>query len=236
MNHDNPAARLLALLERARTISKGVNCEDAWETLLDAKANKPLLMARLGKVMELPQQTLNAFSDSFPNHSNTTSHWMIQVNAAFTHQNLKGTWESFRSHIDTHTILYLTMTSQLLETKSNTTLIADESLLELRDRLNELLVEILDSDQPVELKKYVSRVLRKLIESIDEYKLTGALPVLDSIEMTFGHVCVDKQFHSFLTDHDLGKRIADTLTAVANTVTVAVGIPQLSQTILALGM
>lgn len=53
MNYDNPAARLLSILERGKTKTPATNCRAVWEDLLEAKGDLPLLMARLGKVMEL---------------------------------------------------------------------------------------------------------------------------------------------------------------------------------------
>jgi hypothetical protein len=67
-----------------------------------------------------------------------------------------------------------------------------------------------------------------MIISIDEYRLTGALPLLDAIDTTIGHAALEKNYKSFLTDTELGKRLLDTLSSMANVVTVAVGIPQLT--------
>lgn len=67
-----------------------------------------------------------------------------------------------------------------------------------------------------------------MIVSIDKYRLTGALPLLDAIDTTIGHAFLENGYKSFLTDTELGKRLLDTLGSMANVVTVAVGIPQLT--------
>jgi len=54
MNYDNPAERLLSLLERGKAKAPATNCRTVWEELLEVNGDSPLLMARLGKVMELP--------------------------------------------------------------------------------------------------------------------------------------------------------------------------------------
>jgi hypothetical protein len=49
MNYDNPAARLLALLERGKKIPAGsTNCREAWQQLLNVTNDDPLLMSRIG--------------------------------------------------------------------------------------------------------------------------------------------------------------------------------------------
>lgn len=231
MNYDNPAARLLALLVEGQKKSGNVPCRKAWEELLGTAGDAPLLMSRLGKAMELSRETVLALQEAFPEQGNTWSHWETQVNTAFMVQNLHAHWDTFIGHIDPHTITYLRMSSSLLESKSTTKLIADTDLLGIRTTLDQILSEVLASDHSDEIKKYLIRNLRKLITSIDEYRLTGALPLLDTVETAVGHAAVDMQYRSFLTDTDLGKRLLDALTSMGNVVTVAVGIPQLSQAI-----
>ena len=231
MKYDNPAARLLAFLLIGKSKPTNVQCRGVWEEILDAQGNQPLLMARLGKVMELPSLIIEAVQQAYPEEGNTWSHWESQVNAGFMVQNLHAGWETFISNIDDHSITYLRMTSNLLALKSNTRLIAAESLSTIRGDLQRIHEELLDSDQPEEIKRYLSRNIRRLIVSIDEYRLTGALPLLDAIDATVGHALLEKDYKTFLTDTELGKRLLDTLSSMANVVTVAVGIPQLTATI-----
>ncbi|HUW28950.1 MAG TPA: hypothetical protein VMV97_10100 [Sulfuriferula sp.] len=234
MNYDNPAARLLSLIEEGQKKNQSTNCRAVWQELLEVDDNNPLLMSRLGKAMELPELIIKALVEEYPQQGNTWSHWEGQVNAAFMSQNLNATWASFSSLIDQHTVTYLRLASDLLQAKSNTKLIADDELLGTRAELDAVYKEVLGSNLADEVKKYLIRNLRKLILSIDEYKLTGALPLLDAIETTIGHAHLDKEYQHFLRDTALGKRLLDTLGAMANIVTVAIGIPQLSQAIILL--
>ncbi|MFZ2301579.1 MAG: hypothetical protein WAW10_06890 [Gallionella sp.] len=123
------------------------------------------------------------------------------------------------------------MTADLLQTKANTKLIADDEIQGIREKISAIYEEILNSELPDEIKKYLTRHLRKIQTGIDEYYLTGAIPLLETMETMVGHTAVDKSYREFLRDTDLGKKILDTLSSMANVVTVAVGIPQLSQAI-----
>lgn len=234
MNYDNPAARLLFILERGKKIPANMNCRNAWQQLIGPTDNNAMLISRLGKVMELPEQAINAIKDGFPNQGNTWSHWEAQVNQAFMVQNLNANWDTFINHIDAHSINYLKLASDLLQSKSNTKTLEGDQLLSVRADIQKVYEDILSSDLSDEIKKYVVRYLRKILIGIDEYQITGAFPLLDSIETLIGHSAIDKSYHSFLTNSELGKRILDTLGAMANLVTVAVGIPQLSQAIVLL--
>ena len=90
---------------------------------------------------------------------------------------------------------------------------------------------MLSSDIDIEVKKYLIRYIRKILTGIDDYFLTGALPILEAVETAVGHANIDKKYKTFLTDTEFGKKILDTLAATANVVTVAVGLPQLTTAI-----
>ena len=88
---------------------------------------------------------------------------------------------------------------------------------------------VLSSEITPDLKKYVIHHLRKILTAIEEYKISGALPILDAVESTIGHAYLDTSYRNFLTSSEVGAKILETLAATANVVTVAVGIPQLAQ-------
>lgn len=234
MNRDNPAARLLAILEKGQNIPRTESCRIAWQKLLCVENNQALLMSRIGKVMELPEQAIQALRADSPEQSESWEHWANQVNTAFMVQNLNGPWESFINYIDVHSIRYLRLSARILEVASNTKLIAAEELSTVREKLNLIHEEILNAEIPEEVKQYLVRYLRKILTGIDEYSLTGALPLLEAVDTIVGHALLDTSYKGFLRDTELGKKLLDTLSAMANLVTVAVGLPQLTQALVLL--
>ena len=182
MLYDNPAARLLAILRRGKEIPATSKCHTAWQQVLNVQDNDALLMSRLGKVMELPDLSLQALRETFPARSNIATHWAERVNHAFMVHNLTEKWETFINHIDHHTTNYLEIAAELLQAKSNTKLIADDALLSLRGTLDVIATEILAASAiSDELKRYLNRSLRNIIIRIDEYMLTRALPLLEGV-------------------------------------------------------
>jgi hypothetical protein len=231
MNYDNPAARLLEILEMGKKYSKGQNCRFVWNEILSGGDDNAILMTRLGMVMALPSQAVQALKDNFPQRHKAWEHWPAQVNAGFMHQNLQGEWKSFSDHIDPHTINYLHLAVELLEAKSNTKTIVDEEIKSVRLKLQSVYDEVIAGDIESDLKKTLIRYLRKIIVCIDEYFLTGALPILEAADTVFGHAFVDEKYRSFLFDEELGKKILDTVAATANVVAIATGLPQLTTTL-----
>ena len=231
MHTDNPAGRLLNILSEGKKRQVGSPSKTVWSELLEVESgNLPLLMSRLGKVMELPEQIINDIQTHYPNQNNTHKHWSTKVNTAFSKQNLNGSWQEFIRHIDSHTIDYLSMSVDLLDSKENTQVLSTEKLTEIHEKINGLLIEVMDMDLDESFKKYIVGYLRKIIISIEEYKISGATPIVESIESILGHAFIDENYRKNIVETDFGTKLITTLSAVASVVTIAVGLPQLPET------
>lgn len=230
MHTDNPAGRLLHILQEGKDNAPHNTCKDVWFQLLEVEnENFALLMSRLGKVMGLPEQIRSQIQYHYPNQNDTCKHWIEQVNLAFSTQTLNGSWEEFNQYIDKHTISYLIMSADLLDTKENTQILKEDKLSEIREKINDLLTDILEEDIDEHFKKYMVDYLRKITVAIEEYKISGATPIVESIEQALGHAFIDKKYKDDLLKTETGKKIITALGAVASVVTIAVGLPQLSE-------
>lgn len=229
---DNPAARLLAVLEAGQQKNQSMICREAWQQILGVEKGKDaLLMSRIGKIMELPEQAIQILTRDFPNQANTFHHWNGKVNHAFSQQNLNAEWKSFQGYIDTHTLTYLRLTADLIQTKMPTKLLARETTDELRSQVDRLLSEVIEGDFAINVKEYVARYLRRLIIALDEYRISGALPVIEAVEGAFGHAFFDDEYRKSISGTPLGQEVVNVLSAVASAVTIALGAPQLPQAI-----
>ena len=230
MLSDNPAARLLAILEEGSKHKKEENCRTVWAKLLNVDTHDSLLMSRLGKVMNLPSDIVDTISKEFPNQQDSYKHWCNQVNNGFMQQNLCGQWETFGKFIDPHTLAYLRLTAELIQSKANTSLLEETTLSNVRDKVDDILKDVIESDFQEDVKTYLTRSLQRILVVTDEYRISGAIPVLDAMEVTLGHAFFDENYKNTLTQTELGRKIIDALAAVASSVTIAVGLPQLPET------
>jgi hypothetical protein len=230
LNYDNPAGRLLIILREGKKLPLSHTCYQAWFQLLKTD-NHADMFYRLGILMQLSRETTSLVLEEFPDEGEAVGYWSGQLKNAFINQALNGQWQSFIQHIDDHSLNYLASESKLLNYKSNTKSVIDNDIQTIRDKLLVVYDEVLSNDIELEIKKYLIRYLRKILTGIDDYFLTGALPILEAVETAVGHANVDKEYKSFLLDTEFGNKILDTLAATANVVTVAVGLPQLTATI-----
>ena len=227
---DNPAARLLAILELGIQQDQNIKCREIWRKLLNVGSGEDaLLMSRLGKIMELPEQTIQIIRKDLPNQKDTYRHWSAQVHKAFSEQNLNSAWQTFRQHIDPHTLTYLRLTADLIQMKSSTSILTGVNIQELKSKIDELLTEVLSSELDSEIKQHIARYLQKILISIDEYRISGALPIIESVEGAFGHAFFDESYRHAMATTEIGAKIVSALSALASAVTVALGAPQLPQ-------
>lgn len=235
MQHDNPAARLLAFLEASRGFPPTRSCQDCWAELLNVtNGDAALLVARLGRLMELPQMAVAAIAEAFPDQTENCNYWSSKVSAAFMVQNLHGEWQTFNANIDKHTIMHLRSGARLLQTSSPTLMRADEEISAMRKRISDLLEEVVEGDMHLALRATVARALRGVLQALDEYRISGGQGVVEAVEVAVGHVVVDPDYGSFLKNEELGQKILDALGAAANLCTVAISIPVLNAAVMQL--
>lgn len=227
---DNPAARLLAILELGIQQDQNIKCREIWRKILNVGSGEDaLLMSRLGKIMELPEQAIQIIIKDLPNQKETYKHWSAQVHKAFSEQNLNSAWQTFRQHIDSHTLTYLRLTADLIQMKSSTSILTSDNTQELKSKIDELLSEVLASELDSEIKQHIARYLQKILISIDEYRISGALPIIESVEAAFGHAFFDESYRHAMATTEIGAKTVSVLSALASAVTVALGAPQLPQ-------
>ena len=222
---DNPAARLLAILKNAHTLNGDARAKDCWLRIFELKGSdlntSSILMSKLGQVMLLPHEIRVLVDQFYPNHASSLDHTLSQIQKAFIAQNLSGNWNTFSQHIDVHCINGLSMVSAMLDVKLDSKLIEKEVLTEFYSKVQELSDEVLSADLPSEFKKFMSHYLWKILNAIGDYLISGAMPILASVEATLGHAVLDPDFRSILNADGVGKKIREVLAALADTATVA---------------
>lgn len=232
MELDNSAYRLYKILETAKSIKPQSNNLYAWGELLQVNNDKALLLSRMGKMLELPKEISDSLNNVGSADSDTTAHISSQLFTAFTKQRFDLQWETFSNKIDNHVLSYLKLASSLLESQSKTSRIDEQKLEQLREDILSLIHEFKHSiDLNSRLKSYIVNQLHKIVLLIDDYFITGGQPILHQVEATVGHAFIDSEYKEFLKEKDLGKKLLDCLHIAASLTTVAVGFPEISNSI-----
>nr|WP_313227519.1 hypothetical protein [Stenotrophomonas pavanii] len=229
MQVDNPAGRLLSIVERGHRIKHQDSCRESWAILLDVPANdQSLLMQRVSLVMALPARISDVLKADFPMlyESNAHQHVVSCLNKAFINQHMAGNWASFIGHVDGHVASNLKFMSQLFETSRPSKAMSSEEILDIRARTEALINIVISGDFPPAMKKSLVDKLKAVIDALDSYYVFGAEPVLNAVAATIGAAYLSPDYRA-AANTEAGKEFASSLANLANAVTVATAVVQL---------
>ncbi|MDA3140235.1 hypothetical protein [Vibrio metschnikovii] len=226
---DNPAARLLKILELGKTYNVEANCKNSWKQLLAVQGDSNSeLMSKLGKVMDLPQEAISLLEILGEGDIDMHAHWVDQVSRGFMEQNLNSKWQTFINHIDDHSIRYLKMCARVLDVQSKESLLSAEQLGEIRAEIMEVLNTVRGSSLEISIKQFLIRKLHQILVAIDEYDITGSVPIFTAIESTYGHAVSNPNFRRSIQDSELAETLWGSLNKVSTVISLATGLPELA--------
>lgn len=224
LENENIARRLISLLEEGKLISSVTPCKEVWCKLLNVdKNNHSLMLRRLATAMDLPNQIIDEITFKFPKSKGKHTYWRQKVNYAFLNQNLSSQWSTFINHLDDHTYNYLEHSAELLDTKDNSKVVNKEELISIKENIRKVLDEIVKSELNEDFKLSLSKYLNTILNSIDEYNITGSAPIIESIKLMIGNTVFDEEFKNKMFKDELGRRVLNILHITASAFTVAQG-------------
>lgn len=234
---DNPARRLHSFLVLATSIKPHVDSKNALMSIFKLTGQDNVVLRR--KMIRL-EETFNVVIEMVENvlPKGAVSCWHIQkqLNTAFLNLSLQGSWGKFIDPIDQHVIDGLLSISTIMDFHPNdyhlhSENLSNEQLQSLKDQANKLLEDVVSSDFPEDLKIFIVSHVRKILEAIDDYRISGAMPIIENIEGVFGHVGLrayqDDSYKGKLLSSGLGPIIRDSVGVMANTIQIVTGYPHL---------
>ncbi|KHS89281.1 hypothetical protein ACYDMH_11430 [Pectobacterium brasiliense] len=224
MKIDNPVARLYDLLIEGKKKNVNESCKDVWMALLGAK-NESELFSKLSLVLTLPEKINTVLSQSASKEDYATQYWENQIDAAFSNQSLISSWSTFINRIDNNALTELRLLKTIVNTKGAFEKIDDKDLFEVKSQLSALLDEIIESDLNQAVKEKICKYLRKIISTIEDYKISGIEPIMDAINTTMGNAFFDSPYRTFLSENSLGGKIIKCISAIADSITTIQGLP-----------
>ena len=240
MELNNPAARLLTILERGIKIHKKERNRDAWCKLLNVNIvnysldENIILMSRIGKLMSLSTDIVESLNSIDGIEVKKYLHWFEPVNRAFIGNNLNGDWQSFIGPIDNHVINYLGMTSDILSYRCPESILSESSIESILSNSRSLIDEIRGSDLPPDSKNFMVKRLHEICMAVEEYSILGTESVSKAVESTFGYGVLHKESIDLVKTNPAAKRFWQHMAKAAIIVSLAAGVQQLSPPIMKL--
>jgi hypothetical protein len=191
ISFNNPASRLYNFLEQGLNFKPQEHSRNVVQQLL-ATTDQSQLLHGIADMRTLVDESVALYQFHYAK-ARLVLHWVDHTKAAFEHLHLQGNWSTFRDHIDPHTMDYLHHVVEMLDVKLPQSRMSVEDVKSYRAELNDLLEEVLKSDEPPELKTYLMNALSGIIHALDRYFITGDVGVLDAAERAVGTAVVNRE-------------------------------------------
>jgi len=224
MTYDNPASRLLAILGSIHGTQANTPCKNAWCSALGIEAGDDAkLVMKLSQLMSMSLDAVLLMNERFPALKDQTSKWHITFVTALTSQQLNSNIHTFingytRKHSD-----FLKVMEQMIGISAPA--VIDASLIgEFRSSIRDLIEETLESQLESKAKHYLIKALQRILSALEDYEITGVVPVIESIELVAGHMFTDSQFKNSMSS-DFGNKVFSVIGAVADSIAIATGAP-----------
>jgi len=214
----NPAQRLHTILTRSKRKELAANkMLVGWRNVL----NQPddiddlILMSKIGKVFTLPSIVathIARFPDLAPNRYLA---WRSDLTAAFRAITFNTTFGQFSNRLSDSMLVNIDFCADALDRRMPEKDISQEEFDGIRQSAWSLYEEILKSDLPPNVSRYLLDQLYLIIEAIDDYEITGAAGLERSLNAVIGSVATDRETAKQADTSSVGKQFWGVMTRVA---------------------
>lgn len=227
---NNPAGRLLAIINAGKSKPKKTRAADIWAELLDVPSNdKTLLLERVGGVLSLPSKIRTQITQIEDVNEDVYLKWLPTVERSFSSLNFDAPWQQFITVIDEAAIYGMEVCSERLSTMSPEKAIDMNSMDALKSQIDELLSSLDDHEIELNIKRFIYEHLTKIKFAIEEYKINGTVPLEDEFHSVLGSLITDPNIYTESKDTQIGKRFWGVMGKLALLITITVGAIQIGK-------
>jgi len=199
--------------------------------LLDAKSNYDV-PGKLGKLLQQADLTADTIIAAHPDEEEAVTYWRRKIFAALNETPLGGQWQNFYKHIDAHVLNYLRGHAKLINFDNPQKAIAADTLSHIQELAQEAKKALIASDLDEIVKLNLARKLSEIIESIDDYKITGFSAVFDTASSLIGQIIqLPESRKNALRDSAASGKIWETFKKISDTAQATSGYVALAQSV-----
>lgn len=230
IKHDNPAARLVALLEHAQRINADSPIKHAWAVLYGGKPDDDLAaLAGKAAAIRLISETRQALADD-PHLQDAlyTEPLDVLSKVMIVQGSWDNPWRSVIGQLDPRVMHVLRINANQLGRTTKTSALTPEELEGLLKQLDDVRQDVLDSDLPIDLKTFIVSHLEEIRASLVQYRIYGNKGVVEQLAKTIGMSWL--AYRTELKDaEDVGakKKFVEFVNLLAGMVTIVQGVSQL---------
>jgi hypothetical protein len=188
MSLNNPAGRLLYLLQEGKSINQG-NVKNALAVLLKVEGkSESEIFSRISYLLVVPFQIRGLVEKIEIPDPELLLPSVNRIESFFSNLNLKSEWRTFRNQFDSSIIQDLKISDSVLSKKFAEPDLRESKKDEYLKKLDELYNELLSSDINEPTKGFLLLQIEQLIVALETYFFTGSKPIIDKINSTVGTI------------------------------------------------
>jgi hypothetical protein len=216
---NNPAARLHNILVNCRKDKELRNQPMliGWRTVLSlpAEIEDITVMYLVGKIFLLPSQITQELSQ-FPDiDMELFLGWKTDMTSAFKKINFESPFASFYDRLSDSLLVTIKFCAHELSKRRPEKIVDEAQLGELKQQVYDLYTEVLKTDLPTDIRRYLLDHLYEIIDAIDCYMVTGACPIQRAVDGVIGSFVTDGNTVRQTLDKEVGKKFWSTMNKAA---------------------
>jgi hypothetical protein len=228
----NSAGRLHNFLTNAKEKNKNTNTRIVLADLLKTEKSLPLLYKRMGILVNLPKQVKEVINTVENINFDLYLKWYNHIQAVFNNLNLNSNFVDFIGQIREQDLYGIEVCSDFLSRTIHPEDIDENQLNTIRQEAVDLLDSIAESGLNESLKSYVIEKLNQVIESIDEYPISGKIILEDIVKSTISDVALNPAIFDEIKKSERGKKFWTILTRIALIVAITAGSIQIGKDVI----
>lgn len=230
MSSNNPAGRLLRLLETGQKKPEGKRASEVWAELLRAESGDFAdVLRRLGIVQQLPYHVRDKISRIDDIDTELHLRWMPQVEKAFGSFQLRSPWKNFITHIDEPTLMALSFCNDRLSRQEEGGF-NDEVVRDSIREAEEIRQLVHESNLEKSVRDFLSKHVSNIHHSLEEYPISGPEAIEEALQITIGSVTINQEIYHKSRETSIGirfwkfvERLVLISTLVVNSITMLGG-------------
>ena len=181
---------------------------EAWRTVLELPESVDDLMTmnKVGKIFTLPsiiEALIKRFSDL---DADLYLGWRADLFIAFRSIHFEAQFNQFASRLSDSLLINIRFCAHELDKRAPEKNVSADDLAKLRESAWALYEEVLASDLPPSLFRYLLDYLYLILSAIDDYNITGAAALERALNAAIGTVATDRPTAADVQQSPLGER------------------------------
>jgi|SRR5690625_1351338 len=223
---DNPAGRLLSILEEGMRLKNNLSVQGAWAKLLAVDSqNTSLLLQRIGGVISLPNQIRMKIQLVENVDHDVLTEGLPSIESTLSSINLNSKWSDIKRGLSDKSLYSLKVCSSTLSSHVPDKTIDNETLENIRSSNKDLIQEIFNSRINTELKDYLLKHLNAIEDAIQQYVIYGSENIKLALERAYGSILTESHVSKRSLEEPVGKKVWSFLNRIAVIITLTTNLP-----------